>query len=188
MKSREAISALVKWSPTAASTSASRTETPSWAAVPGVTTVQLSPGVPRLAREGLLTELAELLATDEPGEAAGHLDRCETIVSDGQDWRGLVATVELARAALAATRGDEAGSDARRSAAVDVFTRFRLPWHAAAALTDGAESLARRGAPDAAERQRARAHQLYASVGAADRWRERTSTALPRGFHSGRAG
>ena len=133
-------------------------------------------------------ELAELLASDQPGEAAGHLDRCETILSDGQDWRGLVATVELARAALAATHGDEAGSDARRSAAVDVFTRFRLPWHAAAALTNSAESLARRGAPNAAERHRARAHQLYATVGAADRWRDRTSTTLPRGFHNGRAG
>ena len=50
--------------------------------------------------------------------------------------------------------------------------RFRLPWHAAAALAASAESLARRGAPDAAERHRVRAHQLYASVGAADRWRD----------------
>ena len=78
--------------------------------------------------------LAQLLAAERPDEAAAHLDRCDEIVAGGEDWRGAAAPVELARAAVAAARGDAAATDTASGRALEVLVDHRLPWREAAAL------------------------------------------------------
>ncbi|MEJ1112352.1 MULTISPECIES: BTAD domain-containing putative transcriptional regulator [unclassified Kribbella] len=73
-------------------------------------------------------ELAQVLAeSGSAEEAAGHLARCDEIMSLGEDWRGLAGVVELARGAVT-------GADDAYQRAVDVFTTYRLAWRRAAAL------------------------------------------------------
>ncbi|WP_436498630.1 BTAD domain-containing putative transcriptional regulator [Actinokineospora sp. HUAS TT18] len=110
-------------------------------------------------------ELARVHAVEgETGTAADHLSRCAEILAGGQDWRGLLGTVELARGALAAARGQHAESDAAHENAVRVFTEYRLPWRRALALRAWA-----RVADDPAQRLRA-AVSVFAEIGAAARW------------------
>jgi DNA-binding SARP family transcriptional activator len=104
-------------------------------------------------------ELVQLLATSQPAEAEQHLARCEEILGAGEDWRGVVGQVELARAAVAAARRNDNVADAAFARAVESFTTFRLPWRTAAAL-------ARWGRPDPAA-------AIYTDLGAAERWRQR---------------
>jgi hypothetical protein len=115
-------------------------------------------------------ELARLCAADEVDTAAGHLRRCEEILAAGEDWRGAVGRVELARAAVAEARGDHAAADAAQARAIEVFTAFGLPWHRADALRSGARFLARRGQDEEAGRQREQADQIYREIGASERW------------------
>jgi DNA-binding SARP family transcriptional activator len=73
-------------------------------------------------------ELAQLLAEiGDVGEAADQLARCDEIIGQGEDWRGLAGVVELARGALT-------GADDAYQRAVEIFTTYRLPWRRAAAL------------------------------------------------------
>ncbi|MGH3877493.1 MAG: BTAD domain-containing putative transcriptional regulator [Actinophytocola sp.] len=112
-------------------------------------------------------ELARIHATEgEVGTAAEHVSRCAEILSAGQDWRGQLGAVELARGALAAARGRRGESDAAYENAVRIFTEFRLPWRRALALRDWS-----RLAADPAPRLRVAARVLD-EIGAAQRWRD----------------
>ena len=115
-------------------------------------------------------ELARLCAADDVDAATGHLLRCEEILAAGEDWRGVVGRVELARAAVAEARGDHDAADAHLTRAVEVFTAFGLPWHRADAIRSGARFLARRGQDDEAGRRREQADQVYREIGASERW------------------
>ena len=103
-------------------------------------------------------ELVQLLAATRPTAAEQHLARCEEILSAGEDWRGVVGQVELARAAMASARGEERAADAAFGRALETFTTFQLPWRQAAALRLW-------GRDDDAAR-------LYADLGAAERWQQ----------------
>ncbi|HEX6359299.1 BTAD domain-containing putative transcriptional regulator [Actinophytocola sp.] len=112
-------------------------------------------------------ELARVHATGgEADTAAEHLSRCDEILAGGEDWRGRLGAVELARGALAAARGRPGESDAAHENAVRVFTELRLPWRRALALRDWA-----RVSDDPAPRLRAAAEVLD-EIGAAGRWRD----------------
>ena len=116
--------------------------------------------------------LAQLLAAERPGDAAAHLDRCDEIVAAGEDWRGAVAPVELARAAVAAARGDAAATDTASERALRVTVDHRLPWHEAAALDAWGRLSDGRGDHRAAAERWRRAREAYRRLGAPDRWLE----------------
>jgi tetratricopeptide (TPR) repeat protein len=128
---------------------------------------------PQVPSELLIrAELARVLAAqgDRAG-AAGHLARCDEIVGVGEDWRGVVGVVELARGAVASVRGHRRQSDVAYARALEVFGTYQLPWRRADALHAWAQSLLAAGhADEAADRHRA-AWTAYEELGAAPRWR-----------------
>lgn len=128
---------------------------------------------PQVPSELLIrAELARVLAAqgDRAG-AAGQLARCDEIVGVGEDWRGVVGVVELARGAVASVRGHRRQSDVAYARALEVFGAYQLPWRRAEALHAWAQSLLAAGhADEAAERHRA-AWTAYEELGAAPRWR-----------------
>jgi hypothetical protein len=113
-------------------------------------------------------ELARLLAGDDPGAAHRHVVRCEEAMA-GEEWRGLVGCVALARAAVAAAVRDRSAVDEACAAAVERFAALGLPWHRADALASWADHLAPLDAAAAGGRA-AEADAAYRSLGAADRW------------------
>lgn len=128
---------------------------------------------PQVPSELLIrAELARVLAAqgDRAG-AAGHLTRCDEIIGVGEDWRGVVGVIELARGAVASVKGHRRQSDVAYARALEVFGAYRLPWRRAEALRAWAQSLLAAGhADEAAERHRA-AWTAYEELGAAPRWR-----------------
>ena len=128
---------------------------------------------PQVPSELLIrAELARALAAqgDRAG-AAGHLARCDEIVGVGEDWRGVVGVVELARGAVASVRGHRRRSDVAYARALEVFGAYQLPWRRAEALHAWAQSLVAAGhADEAVERHRA-ASTAYEELGATPRWR-----------------
>ena len=114
--------------------------------------------------------LAQVLAADDHPAAEEHLARCEEILAGGERWCGAAGQVELARAAVAAGRGDDALSDDAAARAVDVFAAYRLPWRRAAALQWWAGLLDRRGSHAEALKRRREGHEVLTGIGAADRW------------------
>ncbi len=115
-------------------------------------------------------ELARLAADGDLGAAEAHLARCEEILAGGEDWRGTTGQVELARAAVAAARGQHELVDTHQARAVEVFTTFGLAWHRASALRSWATLLAGRGQREQADERDRQAEQVFADMGAADRW------------------
>jgi ATP/maltotriose-dependent transcriptional regulator MalT len=119
-------------------------------------------------------ELARILPTmGAVDEGAAHLARCDEILSAREDWRGRAGQVELARGAVAAARGESRLAASAYEAAVRCFAAFQLPWHQALALRDWSDRLASAGSLADAEAMRARARELYAGLGAGQRWQRR---------------
>jgi hypothetical protein len=103
--------------------------------------------------------------------ADGHLQRCDEILAIGEDWRGVVGRVELARAEVAEARGDHERADAHQARAIEVFSAFGLPWHRAGAQRSAARFLASRGQDAEADERGQQADLVYREIGASDRWR-----------------
>lgn len=120
--------------------------------------------------------LARLLASERPVEASEHLARCDAVLARGEDWRGAVAQVELARATLAAASGDVEGLDTAARRAVDVLTRFGLRWREAAAERVWHDLLREVGRRAEAEPHLDRSRAAYATLGAHARWSEAVAT------------
>ena len=117
-------------------------------------------------------ELARLHAVDRTAEAEHHVARCDQIVAAGEHWRGVLGQVELARAAVAAAHGDDEAADTASAHAVRIFMEHRLPWRRAEALESWGALLEYRGEAADAARRRREAHDVYASISAAPRWRQ----------------
>ncbi len=119
-------------------------------------------------------ELARILSVTDPESASSHLARCDEILDAGEDWRGRVGRVHLARAHVLAGDDKNAAAEAL-DAAQQVFTSLGLAWHAAETATARATLLGE--SADAAA-------TAYGALGAPDRWVDRAfhgaSTALPR--------
>ncbi|HEU4947625.1 MAG TPA: BTAD domain-containing putative transcriptional regulator [Kribbella sp.] len=117
-------------------------------------------------------ELARVLAGGgEVGEAALHLTRCDEIMAEGQDWRGQVGVVELARGAVAGAQGQPGECDDAHENAVAIFTAYQLPWRRAAAFHAWAESLSAMGRHEAAVGKHQASWQVYDEICAPQRWR-----------------
>ena len=133
----------------------------------------LGRGGPQVPTElAAAARLAQLVADDRPEDAVSLLARCDEIVAAGEDWHGLVAEVELARAAVAAAHGDAEVTDTASEKALEVLAAHRLPWRSASALADWARLTDRRGDAEKARELRSRARAAYADLDAGRRWTE----------------
>ena len=68
--------------------------------------LEIAAAAPQVPSEIWLRARLAGLASTEPDEAAAHLARCEQVLATGDDWRGLVGEVALARAAVALRAAD----------------------------------------------------------------------------------
>jgi hypothetical protein len=118
-------------------------------------------------------ELARILSATDPGSATSHLARCDEILAGGEDWRGRVGRVHLARAHVLAGDGTDPAVEAL-DAAHQVFTGLGLVWHVAE--TETARAALAGGSADTAV-------AAYRALAAPDRWVDLAfhgaSTALP---------
>ena len=142
----------------------------------GLEIVAASPQVP--SEVWLRARLAGLPAT-APTEAAAHLARCEDVLAGGEEWRGLVGEVALARARVALRDTDWVGAEAAARRAAEVLGRHRVPWRLAASLRAWAGALEGAGRREEARVRRAEADDVLARAGAPARWHQ-TSTPPPR--------
>lgn len=138
----------------------------------GLEVVASTPQVP--SEVWLRARLAGL-STTPATQAAAHLARCEGLLAGGEDWRGLVGEVALARARVARRDTDWAAAEVGARHAAEVFGRHRVPWRLAAALREWARALEGAGRRDQARARRVEVDDVLARAGAPARWR-RTST------------
>ena len=144
--------------------------------------LEIAASAPQVPSEVWLRARLAGLATTEPDQAAAHLARCEEVLAAGDDWRGLVGEVALARAAVALRDADWRAAGVAAQQAVTVFEDYRLPWRQAAALQAWGRALAGSGRPAEARARRGEADAVLARIGAPERWRtdEPTGAARPR--------
>jgi hypothetical protein len=141
--------------------------------------LEIAASAPQVPSEVWLRARLAGLATTEPDRAAGHLARCDEVLA-GDEWRGLVGEVALARAAVAARGADWQVAGAAAEQAVSVFAQFRLPWRQVAALRVWEGTLVGSGRTDEAHARRAEADAVLARIGAPGRWRTDPVTGIPR--------
>jgi class 3 adenylate cyclase/tetratricopeptide (TPR) repeat protein len=95
-----------------------------------------------LAELSIRGELALLCdETDEPDEAQTHVARCQQILAEGQDWRGLAGRARLAAGSCAATAGQSGDATQEFQAARRAFRECRLPFDEAEVLHRWGEHL-----------------------------------------------
>ena len=122
-------------------------------------------------------ELARILSVTDPESATSHLARCDEILDGGEDWRGRVGRVHLARAHVLAGDGADAAAEAL-DAAHQVFTSLGLAWHEAETELARATLLGETADAAAAAYRDARRRRTDGSTGPS-----RPSRALPHPSH-----
>lgn len=143
----------------------------------GLEIVDASPQVP--SEVWLRARLAGLGTTDGR-DAAAHLARCDDVLASGDDWRGLVGEVALARAGAALRGTDWGGAMAGAQQAAEIFERYRVPWRLAASLRTWARALEGVGRHDEARARRVEADDVLTRAGAPSRWLgDRTTSGSP---------
>ena len=139
--------------------------------------LEIAASAPQVPSEVWLRSRLAGLATTPPDEAVDHLGRCEEVLAEGGDWRGLMGEVALARAA-AALRDADVGS--RGGGRAPGRRRLRRPPAAVAAGGRAAGVAARAaagaGRPDRARERDATADAVLTRIGAPQRWRSDVPT------------
>jgi hypothetical protein len=144
--------------------------------------LEIAASAPQVPSEvWLRARLAELGST-ERDHAAAHLARCEQVLAAGDDWRGLVGEVALARASLALRDADWRSAGLAAERACTAFQDYRLPWRLSVALRAWGQALAGSGRVDEARARGGEADAVLARIGAPERWRadEAAGAAEPR--------
>ena len=130
-------------------------------------------GGPHLPAELMVrAELARQLAiAGDVDGASEHLAHADRILAAGEDWRGQLGNVELAHAEVAATRGEVELAEQRYDRALQVFTRYRLPWRRAETWLGWSRRRMASGQHDEADAMRRAAATTYEQLDAHPRWR-----------------
>jgi DNA-binding SARP family transcriptional activator len=142
--------------------------------------LEIAASAPQVPSEVWLRARLVGLDTTEPDHVAVHLARCEAVLASGDDWRGLVGEVAMARAAAALRDNDWLAAASAAQQAVTVFQDHRLPWRRAAALQTWGRALAGSGQQEEARARQVEADALLARIGAPARWRTERSTVAAR--------
>jgi tetratricopeptide (TPR) repeat protein len=114
------------------------------------------------------------------GEARRELARCGEILTNGEDWHGLAATVALAEAVVCAVEGRADDADRLFTSVAAMLREQRLPWDEAEALHLHGRMLLAQGD---AQRARSReildaSYRLYDSLTAGSRWHRRVRSTV----------
>ncbi len=119
-------------------------------------------------------QLAVLYAgTQRWPEAVAELERCHSIIDNGEDWAGVAAQVLLAEALVALGTGDRAEADAIFERALAAYRQYELPWYEAEAQRHWGRALLERGERRAAVEHFDAALEIYRRINAHERWLER---------------
>jgi DNA-binding SARP family transcriptional activator/tetratricopeptide (TPR) repeat protein len=132
--------------------------------------LEIATSAPQVPSEIALRARLASLSLTPPDHASAHLSRCDALMA-GDDWRGLVGEVELARAAVAIRHEQWEAAETAAEQAVSVFDTYRLPWRRAAALQTWARALTGSGRPSKARARHAEADAVLVAIGAPQRWR-----------------
>lgn len=116
-------------------------------------------------------ELALLCAdAGRTSEARPHVERCDAVLAEGEDWLGLAGRVALARAALAINDGELQKAEKHFGLAIEIFQRFTLPWDEAEALRVWGYHLLRAHQRAAALTKFNNSLEIYAKLDAGHAW------------------
>jgi tetratricopeptide (TPR) repeat protein len=120
----------------------------------------------------------------DAGEAVSHLQRCRQIVGAGENWRGLMGSLERAEAVVAAAQGEYTVAETHFEKAIAIFQNYCLPWEEADTLQYWGRALLAAGdRPQAVEKFDA-AIEIYRSRGAGARFIEYVMADKNRGQDS----
>jgi DNA-binding CsgD family transcriptional regulator len=103
-------------------------------------------------------------------EARRHVERCQAVLAQGEDWRGIAGRVAMAEGALAAAEGRPEESERQLGRAVEIFRRVSLPWDQAEALRLWGRFLLQAHRPDEALTRLTNSLDVYQKLDAAHAW------------------
>jgi tetratricopeptide (TPR) repeat protein len=102
--------------------------------------------------------------------AREQLDRCDEILSQGEDWLGQIGRVEMARGAVLTCGGQFHAANATFGRAIDVLRRYELVWDEAETFRLWGRMLAAAGDGDGAMAKFEQAIGIYSRIGAGTPW------------------
>jgi hypothetical protein len=103
-------------------------------------------------------------------DARSALVRCHEIISDGEDWRGLVGYVARTEALLEAAQGNSLVANDKFMEAVETMRRHECFWERILTLCEWARTLRDAGRQAAADKKFDEAIKILETAGAAQRW------------------
>ena len=103
-------------------------------------------------------------------EARRHVERCEAVLAQGEDWRGIAGRVAMGEGALAAAEGRVQEAEKHFGRAVEIFRRVRLPWDEAEVLRLWGRSLLQAHRRDEAHTRLTNCLEVYRRLDAAPAW------------------
>jgi tetratricopeptide (TPR) repeat protein len=106
-----------------------------------------------------------------------HVERCNEILDQGEDWRGVAGFARRARGALAAATGKFGEAEEAFSQAVAIFRRYRLVWEEAETLDFWGRALGFAGENSRAVEKFDAVIDVYRRHGAGQRWVDRVLSA-----------
>ncbi len=112
----------------------------------------------------LCTETGQLV------EARRHVERCEAVLAQGEDWRGIAGRVALAEGVLAAAEGRSQEAEKYFGRAIEIFRRVTLPWDEAEAHRLWGRSLLQAHRRDEALTRLTNSLDVYQRLDAAPAW------------------
>ena len=119
------------------------------------------------AWEGLAHSYVRMNRLDD---ARSALARCHEIISDGEDWRGLVGYVARTEALLEAAQGNWTVADDKFTEAVETMRRHECFWERILTLSEWGRTLRDAGRQAVADEKFDEAIELYRRVGAGQPW------------------
>jgi tetratricopeptide (TPR) repeat protein len=102
--------------------------------------------------------------------AAGHLSRCDEIISWGDEWLGQIGCTEIARATVQACLGQTAAAEGSFKRAIEIIQRYELVWDEAEAFRLWGRVIAGNGERSQALEKFQRAIDVYRRIGAGAPW------------------
>jgi ATP/maltotriose-dependent transcriptional regulator MalT len=116
-------------------------------------------------------ELALLCAeTGRTAEARQHVERCEVVLSKGEDWRGVGGRIAIAEGALASAEGRSQDAETHLGRAIEIFRRVTLPWDEAEGLRLWGRYLAHAHRRDEARTRLTESLDMYIKLGGGPAW------------------
>jgi DNA-binding CsgD family transcriptional regulator len=110
--------------------------------------------------------------------AHSHADRCQGLLTNGENWYGQSGALHLAQAVVCGVEGRLADAEVRFGEAVQTFQRFGLPWLEAETLEHWAYVLNLHGRTARAGPIAEAAASVYQRIGAGAPWIKRVARAV----------